>query len=371
MDGKYQETMDDGTVRPRIRQGRTRSGGRIKFQGSRRWCRAAALLVLTFVPGCFSPPRRASEMMATPQTPTVPAGSLAQDGLPPGCWERFGDQDPRIALAQGRRVVITEFDVELVDYQFQLPIPRQPMVKGPPISINPVHMAIKLIGVGRRYTQMTEEAQQALASDLYNAFLQDLRRRGLEVVSQDELLASSGYAKLSRASLVGSSPLMYLNRLGSDTGTVLHTRTVAAPGLYILQGSLRGTMGTGVSGFLDYRMRGLHLPPRGCVRARAAAEERILRETRADVALAVRLRVGLFREQPALEHRSVIRLTTSEGSTTLQAGHSLVSDLVVTEASRFRPIVGRMEPVDSGMFSHELTAMFPKFIALAFTEPGP
>ena len=82
-------------------------------------------------------------------------------------------------------------------------------------------------------------------------------------------------------------------------------------------------------------------------RARATAEARILQETRADVALAVRLRVGTFREQPALEHRSVIRLTTCEGSTTLRACHSLVSDLDVVDAARFRPIVGRIEPIDS------------------------
>ncbi len=137
---------------------------------------------------------------------------------------------------------------------------------------------------------------------------------------------------------------MVLNVIGSDTGTVLHTRTVAAPGLCVLQGSPH---------------------------ARAAAEARILQETRADAAVAVRLRVGLFREKPALEHRSVIRLTTCEGSTTLRACHSLVSDLVVTDPSRFRPIVGRIEPVDAGMFSSELTAMLPKFIALALSETTP
>ena len=89
------------------------------------------------------------------------------------------------------------------------------------------------------------------------------------------------------------------------------------------------------------------------------------------MALAVRLRVGTFREQPALEHRSVIRLTTCEGSTTLRACHSLVSDLDVVDSARFRPIVGRIEPIDSGMFSSELTAMLPKFIALALVESKP
>ena len=150
-------------------------------------------------------------------------------GLPVDCWKRSGDLEPRVVLGRGRRVVVTEFDVEFVDYQFQLPIPRQPIFKPPLISINPVHMAMNVIGVGRRYSQMAEEQQQALASDLYNVFLQDLRRRGLELVSQDDLHASPGYAELRKKSVVRSSPLMVLNPLGSDTGTVLHTRTVAAP----------------------------------------------------------------------------------------------------------------------------------------------
>jgi hypothetical protein len=89
--------------------------------------------------------------------------------------------------------------------------------------------------------------------------------------------------------------------------------------------------------------------------------------------LAVRLRVGTFRSKPALEHRSVIRIATREGSTTLRARHSLVSELVATGPTRIRPIVGRIEPLDSEVFSHELTAMLPRFVApaLAVETAGP
>ena len=96
---------------------------------------------------------------------------------------------------------------------------------------------------------MAEEQQQALASDLYNAFLQNLRPRGLGLVSQDELARESRVCRVAQESVVRSSPLMVLNMMGSDTGTVLHTRTVAAPGLCVLQGSLRGAMGP--PGFLE------------------------------------------------------------------------------------------------------------------------
>jgi hypothetical protein len=277
---------------------------------------------------------------------TGPSGVPAhvdRAGPPVDCWKRSGELEPWVALGRGRRVVVTEFDVEFVDVQFQPPLPQQRMFGPLLLSPHPAALALQVVGFGRKYTQLAEEQQQALASDLYQAFLQDLHSRGLEVVSQDVLHASPAYGESHRNPVVRSSPLMFLNMVGSDTGTVWRTRTVAAPGLCV---------------------------PQGSPHARAAAEVRILQETRADVALAVRLRVGLFREKPALEHRSVLRLTTCEGSTTLRACHSLVSDLVVTDTANFRPIVGRIEPVDSGMFSSELTAMLPQFIALAL-EPNP
>ena len=64
-------------------------------------------------------------------------------------------------------------------------------------------------------------------------------------------------------------------------------------------------------------------------------------------------------------------LDDADGSTTLLACHSLISDLAVIDSARFRPIVGRIEPIESEMFAGELTAMLPRFIALAFSESKP
>jgi hypothetical protein len=138
-----------------------------------------------------------------------------------------------------------------------------------------------------------------------------------------------------------SSLLIGFNPVGADTGVVLRTRTVPAPGLGVLQGARRDQQ---------------------------TAEARILQETRADVAVAVRLRVGIFRGKPALEQRSMIRLTAPEGSTTLRARHSLVTDLVAAVPMRFQPLVGRIQEVDSETFSSELMAMLPKFVALALVD---
>ncbi len=175
---------------PAIRIGRVRVRGGVGMR-SRRRCRCAALLlVLSWVSGCFSPPRRASEMTGNP--PTAPATSdgpaqPGEAGPPVDCWKQSGDLEPRVALSKGRRVAVTEFDVEFVDLQFQTPLPRQRMFGPMPISLQPVHLALELIGFGRRYTPLAEEQHQALASQLYDAFVRDLHRRGLELVSQDVL----------------------------------------------------------------------------------------------------------------------------------------------------------------------------------------
>ena len=331
--------------------------------------RVGALLVLSLVPGCFSPPRRASEVLADPPPKAASVNAVParadESVVPAGYWKREGPLEPGAALAKGRRVVVTEFDVELVDLQFQPALERQPMFKLMPntalsltsvvypvaafvvLPVAPLVMipsgALQVIGVGRKNTQMPEEQQEALASELYAAFVKDLRNRRLEPVRDSDLLASPAYRELRKKPFVKSSPLMVLNPIGSDIGRVLHTRTFAAPGLGVLQGTTR---------------------------SREAAQRKILEETHADIALAVKLRVGTFLRKPALEHRSTIRLTTLDGSTTLRARRSLVSDVEAAERARFLPIAGRNEPIEFDVFARELTAMLPKFITLALEAPS-
>jgi hypothetical protein len=232
--------------------------------------------------------------------------------VPGGYWQQSGDRGLASVLGKGRRVVITEFEVELVDLQFQPPLPRQLIFKPPPVAIGGVGLALipgvalELIGPGRRNTRLPEDRHRALAAKLHSVFLDDLRRRGLEVVPNDVLFASTSYAGLPKRRGASSTPFMVLNPFGSDTGQVMHTRTVAAPGL----GVVAPTFG------------------------RAAAESRILEETGADAALAVRLRVGLYFGKAALEHRNAIRVTTAAGKTTLRARHSILSDADGTHALR-------------------------------------
>ena len=305
------------------------------------------LVVAPQLVGCLAAPKPASQVVA--EVPKVKPGESPKSEvdaavLPAGYWSKSGRVDPASALEKGRRVVITGFEVELVDLQFQPPSPRQAIFK--PVSI-PFSgaglmmipgLAFEVIGVGRRRTTMPEAEQKALTAQLYDAFEADLRGRGLLVVPRESVTAGLGRAGRPEDPVKNSNPLMLLNPLGSDTGQVLHSRTVAEPGLTPV----------------DDRGAG-----------RSEADARIMKETGADLALDVHLRVGTYRKKAALEHRSEIHLTTAGGRATLKALHSILSDADVTGPTHFVPVVGRVVPVDPMAFANELKAILPKFVSLA------
>jgi hypothetical protein len=272
-----------------------------------------------------------------------------KDVPPSAYWSHSTDLDPNAMIHQGRRVVITAFAVELVDLQFQPRLPRQPILKPMPLYAGGLWftaipgVALEVIGVGRRCTPFAESDQQLLTTQLYEAFEADLRARGLEVVQREVVIASPGNQSRPQQPVSKSSLLMILSPLGSDTGAVLHSRTMSEPGL-----------GRGSS-------RWSHRPNQ--------ADLQILAETGADVALDIRLRVGTYRTKAALEHRSIIRMTTPDDMITLKAKHSILSDADVTTESRFIPIKGRVVPVDPGLFAQELKSILPKFISLALLPP--
>jgi hypothetical protein len=200
-------------------------------------------------------------------------------------------------------------------------------------------IAFEVIGIGRRSTPMPEAEQQTLTSQLYDAFEADLRGRGLVVVPRDRVIASPGNAERPRSPVNKTSPLMLLNPLGSDTGQVLHSRTITEPGLSGGRGKPWAN--------------------------RSEADVRIMKDTDADIALDVHLRVGTYRKKAALEHRSEIRLTTIDGRATLKARHSILSDADVTGITHFVPVVGRVVPVNPEEFTRELKAILPRFVSLA------
>ena len=310
------------------------------------------VVVLVCASGCFSPPRRAADVMADPPSAISQvdgATRAAEPRLSSGFWKQEGARQPRVALAPGRRVAITQFDVELVQLQFQPRLPMQLVFK-PPLIVplaNPVGWAfipigvLDAIGVGRKMTDLAEDQQKALAHELATVFANTLSQRGLEVIPQEALVATPAYGSIAKQPTAKSSWLMVVNPVGIDTGVVLRTRTVTAPGLDIWQAE-------------------------EC--EEEAARLRILQETGADVGLAVRLRVGLYRGKPALEQRSTICITTRQGTTVLRARHSLMSDLITAKRAQFKLLLGRVQIVEPNAFSAELAGMLTRFVNLAFAD---
>jgi hypothetical protein len=166
----------------------------------------------------------------------------------------------------------------------------------------------------------------------------DLRRRGLIVLPRQALVASPGYNELETMPVDSTKPWMLLNPVGADTGVVMHSRTVPAPGLAIASDG-------------------------GTKQPTVAA--RILRETGAEVALAVKLRVGVFRKKAALEEGSELCFDTLDGQVKFKARRSIVSDSKVVDRTRFRPVIGEMESVQPAKLAEQLAIMLPKFLDLA------
>ena len=112
---------------------------------------------------------------------------------------------------------------------------------------------------------MSTGDQINLSQVLQNVFQQYLRDNGLIIVPQQAVTACAGYAKLKPNPSVRSSWAPFLKPVSTDTGVVLSNphRAGTRPGV--------ATCGAA---------------------ALASAEEEIMRETDADVVMAVKLRVG-------------------------------------------------------------------------------
>lgn len=319
----------------------------------------APLIALMLSAGCTTLPRAVSETGFVATTPSATPAVVPPD-VAAQYWKRdqsreikYGpagivsiinrDGPPDEELTRGRRVAITEFSVEFVDLQFQNLFGHPTTIKSSPAETPaltlPVQIGMELSGIGMTLTPISKADQIHTSQALRDVFERVLRASGLIIVPQQAVTASAGYARLKPRPSVSSSWAIFLNPVPTDTGIVLRTHTVAAPGLGV------ATCGAA---------------------AMASAEAEIKRETDADVVMAVKLRVGTYHKKAALEQNSVIRWTAANRSITLTAQKALVSDADVTDAPRFFPVAGRIEPVQQDQFVGQLEEMLPAFIGLAF-----
>jgi hypothetical protein len=319
----------------------------------------APLIALMLTTGCSAVPRPVSEVGFKTTTPNATAVDVPPD-VSGSYWKRQESREIKLGapwivsiieragppdeeLHPGRRIAITEFSVEFVDVQFKNPF-------GHPTTINsasapkaaptlPVQPGMEPSGVGARPTPLSTGDQINTSLALQNVFERYLQENGLIIVAQTAVTACAGYARLKPRPSVRSSWTLFLKPMSTETGVVLRTHTVPAPGLGV------ATCGDA---------------------ALASAEAEIMRETGADVVMAVKLRVGTYHNKAALEPNSIIRWTAANGPIILTAQKALVSDADVTDASPFIPVVGRIEPVHQDQFVRQLEEMLPVFIGLAF-----
>ncbi len=320
----------------------------------------APLIALTLTAGCTPLPRTASEtgFVATANDATAAA-------VPPDVagefWKREHSREIRFGLGGivsiieragppdeeltvGRRVAITEFNVELVDVQLQNPFGHPTTISPSSAPTPPVEPGTDSSSGRTTQTPMSTVDQIQIAQALRDIFEQHLRQNGLIIVPQADVTTSAGYANLKPLPSVSSTWTQSLIPVITDTGVVLRTHTVAAPGLGV------ATCGS---------------------TALASAESEVKRETGADVVMAVKLRVGTYHQKAALEQNSSIRWTAADRSITLTAQKALVSESNVTDASHFIPFAGQIEPVKQEQFVRQLEAMLPAFIGMAFPSlPG-
>jgi hypothetical protein len=315
----------------------------------------APLFALTLTAGCAPIPRTASEtsFVATTSDATVAT-------VPPEVagefWQREHSREIKFGrggivsiiesagpldeeLTVGRRVAMTEFSVEFIDVKFENPFGHPTMINSSSAPTRPVQPGTDPRGARSQPTPISMADQIEISRILRELFERNLRENGLIIVPQTDVLASAGYAKLKPRQSVGSPWAQFLKPVTTDTGIVFRTHTVPAPGLGVAT----------------------------CGRAAlASAESQIKRETNADVVMAVKLRVGSYHQKATLEQNSTIRWMAADRSIVLTAQKSLVSELAVTDASRFIPLAGRIEPTHQQEFVGQLATILPAFIGVAF-----
>ena len=222
----------------------------------------APLIALMLSAGCAALPKPVSETRFVTTAPNATATEVPPD-VAGQYWKRdqsreikFGPAGivsiieragpPDEELAKGRRVAITEFSVEFVEVQFQNPFGHPTMIKSSPAQVpapSPVSPGMEPSGVGTKLTTMSIADQIHTSQAIRDVFEQILKEYGLIIVPQNTVTACAGYAKLKPSPSISSSWAHFLKSVPTDTGVVLRTHTVAAPGLGI---ATCGSFGVGV-----------------------------------------------------------------------------------------------------------------------------
>lgn len=297
---------------------------------------APIFLAASTLAGCHAAPRHAAD------------SSLTADAAPSQYW-KVNDLPP-LPESGRRSLALAEFSVEYVTEKKLGLFGSRPVAGVDEFSIS--GGIADIVGIGKDRLELDSAEMARIPSILAADFEKHLTEAGFDVLPPAQIAAGASYASIEGLTPGAAYPVEFLNVVGSDTGRPKAIKVYPAQPLKVLPGD--------PSAMQDHFSR-------------------ILADTRADVALAVRLRVGVDRGFASVERDSsfvfawVPPTDGTPSDTTLRTGkavavRSLLSDDKVTLSENFQPFRGDVNSVDAAKFESALRAVLGPYTELAFRQ---
>jgi hypothetical protein len=251
-------------------------------------------------------------------------------------WKQEGA--PPMGEAGSRRVAIVEFSVEYVTVKHESPFQSQFMAGAPPVT--PVTAGLAVSGLQRRQVSFGESLCAELPDELYAMFVAQLVERGFFVLSPERVCGSRAYQRFETAAMDDGSFLQRLNYVSSDTGSIKKMVAYPASGYRLVGEANDGDA--------------------------EEVELALLDEVGADLALRVRVRVGVYRGHATVERGTVVNVLSRDATGSLNAERSLLSDVEVIDDKRFKAVKGQTVTVDALSYRSAMRRVFPPYMALGY-----
>lgn len=301
-----------------------------------RSTRSAWFLPSLLAAACYAPPQTVEES----RQPAEKSDDLFH--IQNDYWER---QDLPTLKGKGiKTVCVSEFSLEFVLSKYRLPGPGGSRVLD---AFDTFRFPTQAFGLGVRLAEFPTRLMHDLPGELYQAFVRGLESKGVKVIPIEQVRQAKAYARYQTTHVAESSFFRHLNPVGTDLGRVRHTKTWPAEGLRVIEGAKEGEPET--------------------------VDAALLEETRADVVVRARFRVGEFEGKASIESGSVVLVTGRDYMGTMLSSRSLISDgPVVEEDARplldegFMPLRGFLYPIDPDRYRAAIGPLFQRYLELAF-----
>lgn len=284
-------------------------------------------LVVAMAAGCHQPPVKLSEANLDSPANVKEAAS--------GYWE----PDPqRIPPAGYQRLALVEFAVEFVTEKLESLSDNQPGVVIH--EFIPIGFVTSMAGAGRIRIQMDEELRREFPDEMYAYFEKALKAEGIQLVPMEEIRATEAFKKLTLGK-PGHTDLGHaFNVAGTDVGVPRLLVIEPAKGFDVILGT-------------------------NDLRTIEEVEQDLIKEVKADAALRVRFRVGVYRQFASIEKWSILRVTKAGEAGYHFAERSLISDEKVVAKEDFLPVAGIIKHLDTEQFCLAVRKLYPPYLSTA------